>query len=395
MKFWQSIRNKNFRKIFCISLVLTLLGITFVGCGRGEVRDISLKDGDRQEAQEACTRANGKPFCIAVLDLDPPIESSYLWLKGLAEGLQDKGFIDASVDLASAPENFEEYYQYLLRQDLGEYVLFDETYYILGESNEQELAAELRRKVEADEIQLVAATGTDPGLFLKELNLGIPFTVSLASDPVESGIIDSAEDTGDENIWALVEPSPFYRQFGAYHNMLHFDKLGMVEVEEYDVIAGNAEYRKLAEELGVELVELSFTEEETMAKDYEQNLMGELKKMDFSELDGVLFVYGAVNDDIVGTVSEYLASQGVPMLIGDGDSLVKNGGLLCLSCFDYEGYGNYTARVIANVFRGQKAGEQPCIYMSSPHIVINMTTAQKTGFDTSMELLRAVDVVYR
>ena len=391
MKHYQRKCLQIFLIVFCISIFA--LGTT--GCANRDQIEIGVGKGENGDEIEPHSREDGKPYVIAVMDLVPPIESSYLWLKGLSEGLQSLGYISPDVDFSKAPEEFDGFYSFLLHSDLGDYVAFDDSYYLIGGDDDDAIKKTLKEKAENGEIQLVAASGTDPGLFLKELDLPIPFTVSLATDPIASGIIDSAENTGDEDIWALVEPNPYYRQFGAYHSMLSFDTIGLITVEEYDVIAGNSEYRTRAREEGVTIREVSVTEAESLSEDFGEILLSRIKTLDTDGMDAVLFAFGSVDDDTISDVSSYFAKKGIPTLIGDGDSLVQYGGMLSLSCFDYEGYGNYTANVIAHVFSGEKAGDQETTYISSPHIVINMTTAKETGFETTMDLMRACDVIWR
>lgn len=378
-----------------ITLIILFSLILLSGCGSADQREISVKKSADDFILEPVTREGGKPFHVAVMDLAPPIESSYLWLKGLAEGLQEIGYIQGSVDLEAAPADFDGYYRYLLEQDLGKYIKFDKNYYLVGEGNDEGIAETLRSEADAGKLDIIAVTGTTPGLFLKELDLGVPFLVSMATDPIASGIIDSAEDTGNENIWALVEPDSCSRKFEAYHSMLDFDRLGLVEVEEYEIIGGNGQYRDKAKELGVELDEIVFSEEEVSAEDYGKALLNKLKKSDLSELDGILFAYGTIHEKESEAIADYLTSRGLPLLVGDGDAIVKNGGLIYLSFFDYEGYGRYAAKVMSNVFHGQKAGSQPCIYTSPSRIVLNLATAQKMGFETDMALLRSTSRIYR
>lgn len=356
---------------------------------------MNVQGADEGFILEPVKKDNDAPYHIAVMDLAPPIESSYLWLKGLCESLQEMGYIEGNVDLTKAPKDFDGYYHYLLEQTSGEYIVFDDEYYLVGDGHDQEIADQLKKEVDAGELDLIAATGTTPGQFLKELDLGIPFLVSLATDPIASGIIDSAENTGNDNIWALVEPEACARKFEAYHSMLDFDHLGIVEVKEYEVIGGNGQYHSKAKELGVDLEKIVFSEEEVTSDDYEKLLMKRLKEQDLSDLDGVLFAYGTIHEKEAAKVAEFLSDAGVPLLVGDGDDIVKNGGLICMSFCDYEGYGRYAAKVMSNIFHGQKASDQPTIFTSESRIVLNLTTAKKTGFDTDMDLLRSVSVIYR
>lgn len=381
-------------KIAALCLIGVLM-LTFSGCGTKDVTEIHLAKQDHDFDLEPTAKKDGSPFSIAFMDLGPPIESSYLCLKGFVEGMQECGYISDKVELTKAPDEFFAYYDYVKAQNLGKYITFCDEPFMIDEGDNTEIADALKEKTANGEIDIVVATGTDPGLFLKDLDLSVPFLVCLATDPVGSGIIDSADNTGDPDIWALVEENPYQRQFAGYQSMFDFDKIGFVSVEEYDLIAGNSEYRKAAKDLGVELDEISFTEEETMADDFDEKFLQRLNDTQMYDYDAILFAYGTMDDDNAAAISKLLASRNVPSLISDGDSISQNGGMMCLSCFDYEGYGNYAALVVSNIFHGKKAGDQPCRFSSSPHIVFNMTTAEATGFETNFDFLQTVDRIYR
>ncbi len=383
-----------YKRLLSVMLLTAALSC-LTGCGNEAVRTVSIAGQESSFDLTPVKKENEKAFTIGVMDLAPPIESSYLWLKGLAEGLQSEGYIPKEVDLTKAPEDFYGYYDYLLSQELGEYIAFDEKLYMLDDGEDEAIAERIKERSASGELDVMAVTGTDPGLFLKELKLDIPLLVSFATDPIASGIIDSAEDTGNENIWALVEPNPYGRQFEAYHTMLGFDRICMPEVKEWDIISGNSIYLDKAKELDVSVLEIFLTPEEAEGNELDKVLLKRLKEADLSDVDAVLFPYGTITDDAASAVSEYLASKGIPSLVGDGDSISEFGGMMCLSNFDYEGYGNYVAMILSNIFHGEKAGDQPCVYTSSPHIVLNMSTVKKTGFQTEYELLRSVDRVYR
>lgn len=387
------IRSKAYRLLSVLLAAVLLLVLP--GCGQQEETVIDLAKQEHDFDLTPCTKDNGEAFTIAFMDLGPPIESSYLCLKGFAEGLQRSGYIAESVDLANAPEEFFAYYKVLTANDLGGYVKFCPEPYMIDEEGNEEIAEELRRKCADGEIDVIVATGTAPGVFLKELDLPVPFLVCLATDPVDAGIIDSAENTGDPDIWALVEEIPYKRQFEGYHRMLDFDKIVMVTVNGMDTITGNPLYREAAKELGVEVVEINFEYDDPEKEEYTQMVIDRLKKVDYAGVDAALFAFGAVDDDNAGVFAGMMARRGVPSLVGDGDSICEHGVMMCLSCFDYEGYGNYASMVLSNVFHGKNAGDQPCKYTSSPYILLNMKTAEMTRYDCSFDFLQSVDKVFR
>lgn len=374
---------------------MAVLLCILTGCNRQEEAVIDLEKQEHDFDLTPCKRPDKEAFTIAFMDLGPPIESSCLCLKGLAEGLQSIGYIRDDVDLAAAPDEFYGYYDVLIDNDLGEYVRFCEQPYMIDEEGNEEIAGELKKKCSDGEIDVIVATGTAPGIFLKGLDLPVPVLVCLATDPVASGIILSADDTGDDDIWALVEPNPYKRQFEGYQRMLGFKKIGMVTVNGMDTITGNPLYREAANELGVEIVEMNFEEGDMNSEDYTDRIVDSLKRTDLTGIEAVLFAYGTMDDENAPLLAGMMARRGIPSLVGDGDSICEHGAMMCLSCFDYEGYGNYASMVLSNVFHGKKAGDQPCRYTSSPHVVLNMKTATHTGFACTFDYLQGVDKIYR
>mgnify|MGYP002234051300 CR=1 FL=1 len=55
---------------------------------------------------------------------------------------------------------------------------------------------------------VVLAMGTDPGLFMKAQDLDVITIDCMATDPVASGIVDSATDSGDAQMWAQIDLRP-------------------------------------------------------------------------------------------------------------------------------------------------------------------------------------------
>lgn len=378
-----------------LGCLMLFSGLIMSGCAQKDLIEVKLIRQEHDFDITPCKKPSGEPYRIGFMDLGPPIESSYLCLKGLAEGLKEMGYLGEQTDLSGSSEDFFDYYERIVRNQEGNAVIFDDEPYMIDVEGNDEIAEKLKKKVENGELDVIVATGTDPGLFLKELDLPIPFLVCLATDPVAAGIIDSAEDTGDDDIWALVEKNPYKRQFEGYQSMFEFKNIGMACIDEFDVIAGNTEYRDAAKKLDVNLHEMIYREEDSYKDDFDEKFLLDLENTNMQDFDAFLFCYGTMDDDNVHSISQLMSDRGIPSLVGDGDSISKGGALMCLSCFDYEGYGNYAAMVLSNVLHGKKAGDQPCLYQSSPHIVMNMATAKKTGFNTRIRLLRSVDHIYR
>jgi len=379
--------------IIVFALVLILI-FSLTACGKEE-KVLSIKQSDSTFTTEPCDN-DGEPFCIAVLDEYPAIESSYLWLKGMLLKFQSMGYIDESIDFSKAPEDFDGLYDYLLKQDIGDYISFDkELYYLDTSSDNSELIKKLTQKVDSGDIDVIACTGTSPGVFLKELDLDVPFLVGMASDPVASGIIESSINTGDENIWALVEPNPMKRQFIAYHDLFNFKNFGILYLKEYEDILFINSYEEAAEELGVKFTKAWVNEADWDRSDYPELLKKKVRELVNKGIDAFMISIAVLPDDDASLLSSILEEEGIPYLVTDGNYIVETGGLFCIGCYDYEGYGNMEAMVMSDIFHGEKAGDQPCVYVSSPVLALNLSTAKKIGMKTEFTFLQTLDLVYK
>lgn len=372
------------------ALLLSLL-LTLSGCGSAVYLELP-ESGNATSYSEPGKKPDGSPYTIAFMDEGPPIESSYLWFKGICEEMQKLGYISENVDLSNAPTELEDYYQFILDSDYGDKVKFCDTLYLITEDNEEDLKSILKERVDNGEIDLFMVTGTYPGTFLKEMNYGVPFFVSFAADPVAAGIIDSAEDTGDPNIWALVEPDAYRRQLDVYEDKFGFSKFGMLGGIDCDEKGGVPDIKDEAAKLGLRS-EIERIPEEGATT--EQAIEAVNKLID-DGCEVIMVLYGALdsNDILPSDIVDAIKGKGVPFIISDGEEHVKNGGMMMVGMFDYEGYGTRTMDMVHNVLHGEKPGDQEIVYISTPKISLNMEAAKKLDFKTDFEFLQQVDVMY-
>jgi ABC-type uncharacterized transport system substrate-binding protein len=288
----------------------------------------------------------------------------------------------------------------LASMDLGGFVKFDENlcYYMVYDDMGA-IETSLRAAADSKEgLGLILGMGTDPGLFVKDMKLNVPLLVPMATDPVASGIIDSVEGSGNPDIWAPVEPNPMSRQLKYYDNMIGIKKLGMVVEKDSQDIAAIGVYEKAAKELGIEVVKKEISARPGVQNQEEFYTQLKQDYIDLAEKDGIdafLLTINVIEDPTYcGGLFQPFYDAKIPVLVSDGDVFVENGGMLCVSSYDYAGYGAFTADVAVSVFNGRDAGSLPCEYMSSPHIVLNTLTAEKIGFPLDFRLLQSCDTLY-
>lgn len=388
---------RSIRKTQFSLLLLALLAVATVLTGCGEEKKVISFSQNADNAVAEKDFASSEKFVVAIMDEQPVIESSYLWLSGLCGQLADKGFFDEAVDLSKAPKDFEGLYNYVMENNRNGKVVFDDTLYLLSEDLEEAYARELSDKAASGAIDLIAVTGTYPGTFVKANNIGAPLIVSFASDPIASGIIDSIEDTGNENIWALVETDAYSRQLETYARVFGLNNIGVLSTSDYDDIAGGPEYDSEAAKIGItlqrEFVSIEEMESDNAGEIYCQHVQSLLDK----GVDSIIILYGVLDgtNAKASDVLDTMAGLKVPYLISDGDDNVRNGGMMLISFYNYTEYGRQAATVIEHAMRGEKVGDQKVKYVSTPRIVYNITSAKKLGIENKFELLQSVDDVYK
>lgn len=342
---------------------------------------------------------DGKPYRIAVVDLDPYAPCSQFFYSYVMR-LLELGWIQAAELPISEEDTIQEMMAVLSTMDLGGLITFDKDlcFYMLYEEPAAIEAALRQAAASPEGLDVILAMGTDAGMYVKSLDLDVAMLDPMATDPVASGIIDSATDTGNPKIWALVEPDTFGRQFTYYHQMFGFKRLGMVVEPQTQDLAGIPSYEKAAAELGVTVIKKIIPADQT-PKDpagYQQalgELYQELAQKD--QVDAFLLTYYTnLDPESLEKLLQPFYEAKIPVLVGDGDVFVEKGGLLCVSSYDYRSYGNFTADITSTVFHGRDAGSLPCEFVSSPRIVLNADTAEKIGFPLDFRLLQSCDVVY-
>ncbi len=85
-----------------------------------------------------------------------------------------------------------------------------------------------------DDVDLMFAMGTHPGVYMKEHEKKNNYMVIMAADPVASGIVKSKTERFTDNSYAEIDDNGYRRQIRAGIKFLHFKKLGIVYEDSED-----------------------------------------------------------------------------------------------------------------------------------------------------------------
>jgi ABC-type uncharacterized transport system substrate-binding protein len=346
------------------------------------------------------TKPDGSKYRVAYVDINP-YDVTGAMLYYVIESLKKDGWITYD-SLPMSPENVDagKLIDWLSKQNLGPYMEFagDANYY-LDYQGDSYVAKNLQDHVNnKKDIDLIFAMGTRPGEFVKALNLNVPEIVYGSIDPIGSGIVKSAGDSGAVNLWAQVDPAAFTRQLEFYYNTIHFKNIGMV----YDdpTIAAIPDYEKAAKDCnfkitGVKINSLSGSSQAD--KDaYYANLKSIFEKLiSEDKIDAYLINTDVIIDDYeMPSLFKLFTDAKIPVFVQIGDNYVKNGAFMCVSPRDYVGAGAFVAYTMGAIFNGAKPEQLPQEYVSSPYLSINLDVAKNISYTPTFEMLMSCENIY-
>ena len=220
-----------------------------------------------------------------------------------------------------------------------------------------------------------------------------------ATDPVASGIIDSAtEGSGNKNVWAQVEPSLPLRQIKYYYSVQPFRKMGVIIYGD-EIISGLPDIKKSSEEIGFELVIYHIDEQPRETKEeqerYYQIVADKFRQMSAENIDAFFLTVDLINEpERILALLEPLYDKNIPVYLMDDVTNIKHGALMLISAYDYENVGRFVADTVTKILSGAEAGSLPCVYRSAPSIYFNYDIAMRINYPLKFEFLAVCDEIF-
>ncbi len=403
MKALSGIRQKKagFARVFpaCLLLAFAL----FAGRAQAEAVTQTSPSSGAGTAPAVKEGEPAKRLCVVSYDEYIPFSRQLYYVLA---GLEEAGWIrEGSVpftagDIEKRKMYVDEMYRILQNTDLGPWITFSPgACYYLAYEEEGEIAADLEKRAGEGDIDLIIATGTGAGVFVKSLGLAVLMIDFSATDPVASGIIDSATDgSGDPNIWAQVEPSLPLRQLKYYHSIRPFDRLGVIIYGD-ETISGVPDIERSAREIGFSLVKYNIEEQPRETQDEKERYYAlveqKIRQMAAEDIDAFFLTIDLINETeyLMPLLSNFYARE-IPVYLMDDVSVVEAGALMLISANDMENVGRFVADAIARTLNGAEAGSLPCMYTSAPSIYVNYDIARMIRYPLPFEFLAACDKIF-
>ena len=332
-----------------------------------------------------------------------PHANYYHYLEATILGLMKLGWIEKSelpkIQITQA--DTERLWNWLANNSNSDYLEFvEDGYYSANWDNEQRQANKsrlLKRLKSEEEINLVIAMGTWAGLDLANNEHSVPTVVMSTSDPVESGIIKSQDDSGYDHVHARVDPYRYERQLRIFHDIIKFKKLGIAFE---DSIYGRSyaaidTVEKVAADIGFDVVKC-YTKSDISNTDIASKSVIRCFEELSKKVDAIyVTIQGGVNTASIPSLVAIANKNSIPTFSQLGSKEVQQGFLFSISRPGFKPAGLFLSATIAQILNGARPRQLKQVFEETPSIAINLKTAEIVGLYLYADILAAADTIYR
>lgn len=320
-------------------------------------------------------------------------------LLSLAQGLEARGLISNGKVPAHLHDSAKDIWDWLAEHAGGDQVRFlPDAFYSAAWSPEKRLTNKkslFTRIRERKDIGLILAFGTPAAQDSVTDEHQVPTFCLSVTDPVQSGVAVSAEDSGRDHVYAQSEPDRERRQLTLFHNAFGFKKLGIayVDTPEGRAFAGMDLIEKAAGQLGFALERCPMPPRVSPKADFEQLALC-MRKLSQSA-DAVYLTYSTASQSrLIHQLLQPLITKQIPSFSQQGQEEVRLGALMSLSQRSNDYAGRAAAKAIEQVLNGVAPRDIPQLLHPPLGLAINIRMAMLIGWEPSLEALAAVDEFY-
>ena len=329
---------------------------------------------------------NGRKWKIVYYE-GGPHANYYHYLEATVRGLMSLGWIEKAdlTKVKSKKKDTERFWNWLVNSAKSDYLEFDKDGYYSANWDDEQRRSNKSRLIERlkseGEINLVIAMGTWAGLDLANKEHSVPTIIMSTSDPVESGIIKSQDDSGYDHVHARVDPYRYERQLRIFHDIIKFKKLGIAFE---DSIYGRSysaidTVEKVAADIGFDVVKCYTKSDISDTKIASKSVIRCFEKLS-KEVDAIyVTIQGGVNTESIPRLVEIANQNSIPTFSQLGAKEVQQGFLFSISRPGFKPAGLFLSATIAQVLNGAKPRQLKQVFEESPSIAINLKTAEIVG----------------
>jgi len=257
---------------------------------------------------------------------------------------------------------------------------------------------------DASGVDLVISLGTGAGKFVKKLvvagQVKVPVMVESVSDPIGSGIIVSAKDSGSPLVSASFDPDVYDRQIRLFHRVVGFKSLGLIytDTDTGRAYAALDKVQQAAKDLGFQVIpNTEVLEDPPDRKDIpkaEEAYLAAVRSLG-TKVDAIyLAIQAGLTSNSLARVLALAEQYKIPTFIMEGPDFVKMGTMLGESNTVQIIEGLYSAKKLTRILSGVAPNTLPQVNAHMPHIALNLAEARRIGFDIPVDVVLGADDVF-
>ncbi len=245
-------------------------------------------------------------------------------------------------------------------------------------------------------LDFVIAMGTWAGQDLANHRHSVPTMVVSSSDPVKSGIIKSAVDSGIDHVHAKCDPNRYIRQIRLFHDITGFKRLGVVYENSMPgrSYAAIEDLETVAAQWNFSLVLCEAPWSGIAPQACTRNLIECHRKL-APKIDALFFtVHRGVDPNRMEEILAPLMAHKVPTWSQRGPGEVRQGVMISIVRGGFKAVGRYHAEIMAKIFNGAAPRKLNQIFEDPKRIAINLKTADEIGFTVPRGIMMVADEIY-
>lgn len=344
----------------------------------------------------------GKPWRIAYIETRP-FANYTATLVNMINALHQMGWIKSIDDLPYKKGQVDSkvIWDWLAKQENGPYLKFvADDFFTFDNVKKEKLDGHANSIYErldrSKEVDLILIMGTEAAERMTAYPLSIPMMSMSTSNAMQAGIVQGAEFSGKDKVWAHMDPYRYKRQIDIFYDIFKFKTLGVVYDDDtagrsyaaiYDVleVATERQFKVVIENVS-QPQKYSPQNKKKFATDLESAFARLAPKVDAVYLG--LFI-GNDPADLAKELSP-LTQRKIPVFAQQSND-VAGGALMSLARQNFAGVGRFNARAMVRILKGESPAKVRQIYENSPNIIINLDVAREIAYRPRFDLLLGAD----
>ena len=323
-------------------------------------------------------------------------------LQAIARGLSQIQVIEnGNPPIPLGTEDLTPVWQWLVDNAGGDDIQFlkDGIYdYQWGRVNQQEVTNKLLERLKTKkDVELIIVMGTPASREAIAHIKDIPLLIYVSTNAVTSGLVKSAEDSGQDNVHALIEPDRFVRQVRIFREIFGFQRLGFAytigQERQYELSAVS----KACRDRDVDFFTCEYAnDKKDTGKTLDRALACVQHLLETNEVDAIILPHYNRPPMRKGDLPDYLIRNGIPAFsVSSSQDFISEGLLMGLDHSNLNEQGLFEANVIRQILRGVKPRKISQIYSPRRTLVVNLTTAMMLGWNIPYDLFSSIGSVYK